>query len=320
MLPKYPWSGQSGWGVNPEEDAAQRLKVQQEHARLNAIPEYRKHREDRIWLQKLLMDLLFDERREFVFPERPQPKVVHSTGRRELKATKPCAYDVDYRESLAYMSFKQERRTFSIALTHYSNEFRTSRWDKDRHDRKYAHARLGAYTMNALKQGFKRAEMGHDVGSSLYLYQQMHDRKLSTSSALSRAAWLVKNAPLRKPVPETLIPRGKWQRIQEHWRDYYPDSHYWAAMAATTKSPLLFKEDLLFDFICDVDVDLFQKIANSFVDFRIRVVPPKISKVPMYLKQGLALYEIEENPLAEIPNALEDFQWEALSRYPTASK
>ena len=186
-----------------------------------------------------------------------------------------------------------------------------------------AAAYLGLHTLETLRRGFRRAADPYDVGSSLYLYQQMYDRKLSTSPALSRAAWLVKNAPLRKPVPEKPIPRAKWQRIQEHWSVHFNDSHFWAALVATTKSPLLFNEDLLFDFVCDVDVDQFKRLSNTFLDFRKRVVPPKVSAKPMSLKQGLAGLELDPLGLLSsehVLNPLEDFQWDALKLYPTRAR
>lgn len=315
MSPNYRPRTASGWGINEAEYEARQLELE----RLSAIPEYQKHQQDKRWIERLLVDLLFAEEHSLTFPPRPQTNVTRHTSRRQAKPNKPDAYGSDGLETLAYTNFKLERRAFSIALFRYVGYFRSSQWDKRKHDRKDAEVLLGAHAMEVLRRGFKRAEAGYDVGASLYLYQQMYDRKLCTSPSLSRAAWLVKNAPLRRPVPAHPIPRGKWQRIQEQWKDHFGSADYWAAIATTTKSPLHFIEEDFFTFVCEVDVDQLKQIANAFLDFRVRVVPPKVSATPMYLKQGLSSFENEDKPPIDIPNPLEDFQWEALLRYSSSN-
>lgn len=318
--PKHFRSG--GWEDTTEaEEAELQQKFEQELARLNAIPEYKKHQNDKVWICNFLSELLYVDAHEFTVSPPPFPShVAYRMARVELTSQKPLTYDADGYQTQEYRHFTQQRQSFNSALRHYVQYFRTSQWDNSTYVRAEAEAYLGRYTMDVLRQGFKRASAPYDVGSSLYIYQQMYDRQLSQSPALSRAAWLVKNAPLRKPVPEKPTPRGKWQRIQEQWKDHFDDSHFWAALVTTTKSPLQLNENLLFDFICDVNVDQLTQIANTFWDFRQRVKPPKISaKNPMYLKQGLSEFKIDQtrriSPL-EIPNLLEDFQWAALSRYP----
>ncbi|USX15571.1 hypothetical protein NHH88_07255 [Oxalobacteraceae bacterium OTU3CAMAD1] len=318
MIAKYP--PLTGWGENEVGDAASDAQNKLKQARLNTTPEYQKHLEDQTWLRHLLLDLLYDEHVAFAIPAPRTPIVTHRTTSTERNSSKPLAYDSDGHETSAYTSFQLDRRAFSIALMRFIDTVRTSQSGMRRYDQTAAKALLGAHAIDVLRQGFKRAEVPHDVGSSLYLYQQMYDRKLCAAPALSRAAWLLKNAPLRKPISEKLIPRSKWQRIQEQWKDHFSSSHYWAAVAATIKSPLRFNEDLLFDFVCNVDVDQFKRLADTFFDFRVRVVPPKVSAMPMYLKQGLSWREIDQANLllpTEVPNALEPYQWDALALYPT---
>lgn len=318
------YSQSYGWGVDEAKDAEQYETLKLERARLNAIPEYRKHLDDGTWLCRLLPDLLYVDAHEFYVP----PFREQSLRRKHLidpigmESKKPSAYAGDV-ESPEYIYFKEERRAFSSALSRYVISFRTSQWDKRPRDRLKAASYLGVHALEILRQGFRRAADPYDVGSSLYLYQQMYDRKLSTSPALSRAAWLVKNAPLRKPVPEKPIPRAKWQCIQEHWSVHFNDSHFWAALVATMKSPLLFNENLLFDFVCDVDVDQFKRLSNTFLDFRKRVAIPKVSAKPMSLKRGLAGLELDPIGLLsseDVLNPLEDFQWDALKKYPTKAR
>ncbi len=313
-----------GWGINEEDDAERWQKRQEESARLNAIPEFQKHRRDQSWVCSLLADLLYIDSHAFAMPLRNQSRVAYRMGRVESKSIKPLPYDADNNDIPEYIHFQQSRRMFSSALWRYVSCYRSSQWDTRLYDRAQAETHLGLHTMNVLRQGFKRAWAPYDVGSSLYLYQQMYDRKLSASPSLSRAAWLVKNAPLEKQFTENHKGRSKWERIQEQWKEHFHDSHLWAALVTTTKTPLRLDENSLFDFVCDVDVDHFSRLEKAFYHFRQRVEPPKPSVTKlMYLKQGLSDEEIAPSvrldPL-EIPNPLEDFQWDALSRYPSKTR
>lgn len=314
-----------GWFTTAAEDAEIAQKARQVHARLNMIPEYRQHQQDTRVINIMLSELLYVDAHEFSVPSPGLPsKAEYRMARAEIGSKRPLTYDSDGYMTRDYKYFRQQREAFSAALQRYVSLFRKSEWDSYTYNRADAEDYLGRYTMDILRKGFKRASAPYDVGSSLYLYQQMYDRQLSESPALSRAAWLVKNAALRRPVPENPTPRGKWKLIQEQWKDHFDESHFWAAIVTITRSPLHFTEGLLFDFVCDVNVKKLNRIAYTFYDFRQRVVPSKISiKKTMYLKQGLAPYEIDQekrlNPL-EIPNLLEDFQWSALSRYPAKNR
>lgn len=312
--------------MDEAEDAKHRRKSQEESARLNAIPEYVKRRKDLHDICVLLADLLYVDDHEFdpLPPTKEHPRRAtskYSMGKEESKSLKPLQYDANNCYTQEYNKFQEQRSVFRSRLHHYVMTFGINPWDTRRRvpDRADAQAYLGQYTVDILNMGFSRASAAFDVGSSLYLYQQMCDRNIAEQPSLSKAAWLVKNAPLRKPASDKHIPRGKWGRIQEHWKDHFNDSHFWAAIVTLTKSPLQFSESLMLNLLCEPEMDQLVRLANTFLEFRRRITPLKISaKRPMYLKQGICDIEIlrEERlePL-EIPNLLEDYQWESLSRY-----
>jgi hypothetical protein len=318
VIPKYPIPG---WGIDEAEDARLWHERQVESARLDAIPEYVKRKRDLRDICFLLSDLLFVDTHEFSMPDKHNSTVTYLAGKAESKSNKPRPYGIEgLEETQAYRDFQQRRSIFCSRLCAYSSTFGTNPWDTlPSRNQTETHAYFGHAVMDIIKDGLKRASEAFDVGASLYLYQQMHDRQLDEHPTLSKAAWLVKNAPIRKPASDKHIPRGKWGRIQEHWKDHFDYSHYWAAIVTLTKSPLQFNDNLLLALVCDPDLDQLYRLAQTFLEFRQRVTPPRFSATkPMYLKQRLPMWEIDPaervDPL-DIPNLLEDFQWEALSRY-----
>lgn len=314
-----------GWGIDEAEDEKRRLERQEESTRLNAIPEYVRRKKDLRDMCDLLADLLYVDNHEFAPPPHPQhPHRITATyrmGKGESKSLKPPQYDADNCDTQEFKNFQQQRAIFRSRLHSYVRTFGINPWDSRRRvpDQREAPALLGQHIVDIVSQGLRRAPDAYDVGSSLYLYQQMHDRKIEIHPSLSKAAWLVKNAPMRMPSSDKHTPRGKWGRIQEHWKDHFDDSHYWAAIVTMTKSPLQFNEEQLLNLVCEPDLDRLYRLANTFLQFRQRVTPPRTSvKRPAYLKQCLPDMEIRRedrvDPL-EIPNLLQDFQWNALSRY-----
>lgn len=321
-IPKYSIPG---WGVDEAKDAERWHEQQVESARLAAIPEYAKRNNDLRDVCFLLSDLLFVDAHEFSMPDRGNSTVTYLAGKAESHSNKPLPYDTEGLETQAYKAFQQRRNIFCSRLRAYAMTFGANPWDtRPARNQTEAHAYFGQHVMDIIKDGLKRAPEAFDVGSSLYLYQQMYDRQLDEYPTLSKAAWLVKNAPIRKPVSDKHIPRGKWERIQEQWKDHFDHSHYWAAIVTLTRSPLQYNENLLLNLICAPDVDQLHRVAMTFLEFRQRVTPPKFSvKKPMYLKQRVPKAEIcrtERVAPLDIPNLLETFQWQALSHYSPKKK
>jgi hypothetical protein len=310
----------SGWNSNKADDEEKLYK--RHHATTRLVGQQRAQENDRDAraICRLLADLLYVDAHEFNITLGDPSTSTYRMGRIKQQPQKPPCYDGNGDETPEFKYFRQQRDMFYSSIMHYAMFCRYDPWGEGmpKYNSTEARSLVGLYTLNIIVQGFKRAPAAFDVGSSLYLYQQLHDRKLCELPALSKAAWLVKNAPMNADsVGER--PRGEWKRIQEYWKHHFEWSHLWAAIVTTTGSPLCFSEDLLFNFICNVDLGKFNKFAYTFLDFRQRVRPPKVSgHTQMYLKQGLTQSKIDRTKLLdlrEIPCLLDDFQWD-LSRYP----
>lgn len=317
----------NGWFTTAAEEAEQKAEWLRKHARMEAIPEYAKLQEDIRYLCGVLTEILFVESNEFsVPPPRYPPKkesesVVHRMAPVAPKPQKPPSFDSNGYYTQEYQDFMQQRGNFYTLINRYARWYRPSRWSDQSRDRAQADSSLGRYSMAKLRQGLKRGASSIDVGSSLYIYQQMHERQSAVVPTLSKAAWLVKNAPLREPVPDVLTPRGKWELIQEHWKHNVDDAHYWAAVIAMTPSPFMYNEDTLLEFLCTADIDQFRRLARTFFEFRKNVIVPKGSKTRrMYLKQLPLeirddLEDVQPLDPLTVPNLVGDFQWAVLTRY-----
>ncbi|MDN2677660.1 hypothetical protein [Janthinobacterium sp. SUN033] len=313
------------WFTTEAEEAELRKESQAKQELLNALPEYRKSERDKYALCDLLTSMLFVEANHFtITPSRALPSErieTHLIENAEVKLQKPLTYGEDHCDTQAYQDFQQGERKFRTAIRHYAAFYRSSQWNEHRYDHGQVESVVGSYFMDTLRQAFKRASAAFDVGSSLYIYQQMHDRRLSEAPSLSKAAWLVKNAPTRKPIPEKQTPRGKWELIQEQWKNHIHDAHCWAAVVCMMKSPLQYNENTLFDFIRDADYDQFLRLTRTFYEFRLRAnIPKSAGRIRPYLKQISPsvpenLENFEPIPPSQVPAHLESFQWDALSRY-----
>lgn len=317
----------NGWFTTAEEEAALALEWKKKYQLLQAVPEYQKSERDRLWLCSFLSSLLYVEALEFSIGRPKHLKqsdhsaVAYQMGRAVSPPEKPLTFDENGYETKAYRDFCRQARRLDATLRHYSSHYRYSQWKVKSRGREHAEEDFGEYNMDILRKGLKRGSASFDVGSSLYLYQQIYDRKLTEEPSLSQAAWLVKNAPLRRPIPEKPSPRGKWQIIQEQWRNNIENAHYWAALVAMTGSPLQYTENLLLDFICVADVDQFKRLARTFYEFRQRVrvtrVPNSrrtyVKQIPLEVPDNLA--EIAPYSPMDVLDPLEDYQWAALSRY-----
>lgn len=317
----------SGWFTTAAEEEALKVEHRKKLARLEALPAYQKHQLDTEWLCDLLSWLLFVDANEFATtPPKFKEASDHGTvayrmGCRESLSAAPVTDSADGHETQHYQDLYRQQERFRRTLRRYALNYRRTQWSEGTRDRSRASVDFGEYNMDILRKGFKKAAASFDVGSSLYLFQQMHDRQLTEEPSLSKSAWLVKNAPTRKPIPETLAARGKWEAIQEQWKNNVETAHYWAALVAVTKSPLRYSEHLLFDLVCDVDIDQLRRLARTFFDFRQRAsVARGSSRKRVYLKQigselPSDLAAVESIDPLNVPNPLAEFQWAVLSRY-----
>lgn len=319
----------SGWFTTAAEEAELKAQHRMKRTLLEKRPDYQKHKQDTEWLCDLLSWLLFIDANEFSTTPSAHKNpvdleaVAYRMGRRELVSAAPVTDNVEENETQPHQKLYREQEKFHATIRRYAFLYRHTQWNESTRDRSHVLVDFGEYNMGILRHGFKRGAASFDVGSSLYLFQQLHDREMCDEPSLSKAAWLVKNAPTRKPVPETLAPRGKWEFIQEQWKNNVETAHYWASFVALAQSPLMYSELLLFDFVCDVDIDQLRRLARTFYEFRQRArVPRSSSKKPGYLKQissqvpnDLAGFEAV-SPL-DVPDPLAEFQWAVLSRYKT---
>ena len=315
------------WLNTAEEDAALKLEWKKKYELRQSIPEYQRSERDRIWLCRLLSSLLYVETLEFSIEppkysrQRDQGVVAYRMGEVVSSLQKPLTYDSDGYVTKAYRDFCREAERLHFTLRNYTSHYRHSHWKEKSRGREHAEEDFGQYNMDILRKGVKRGSASFDVGSSLYLYQQMYERKITQEPSLGKAAFLVKNAPLREPVPEKPSPRGKWEIIQEQWRNNVENAHYWAAIVAITGSPLQYTENLLLDFICVADVDRFQRLTRTFYEFRQRAIPPRVAnnrrtylnQIPLEVPDHLA--EVAPYGPLDIANPLKAYQWEALSHY-----
>ena len=156
----------------------------------------------------------------------------------------------------------------------------------------------------------------YKVGASLYLFQQMHDKNLTSAPSLNKAQWLLCNCSLDSHSPLT-VRREDPRKIGEQWKTYYSVSDYWAAYAVWANSPMKFDSKKFMEFYYHCDYVKFKRLARFFRDFRARVKVQK-GRVP-YLKLGSAKWSAEESlPLAnidEIPGILSENQWAELKAY-----
>lgn len=317
----------NGWRETPSEELERKMEWRHQQTILNANPGYVKDKEDTRYLCEKLASILYVESKEFsitapVYLVKKEPKTVaHFITTQATIGDKPLSYDTDGNETQTHQDFLRQQSIFYQTIRRYASAYRRSEWNQEVCDRAQAQSRFGRYNMNILQQGLVRAPASYDVGSSLYIYQQMYDRGMSEAPSLSKAAWLVKNAPTRLPVPMTLAPRGKWELIQEHWKYNVQDAHYWAALVVLAQSPLQFNTETLLDFVCNVKVDEFRRLARTFYDFRQRVTVPKgPANRRMYLKQVESeapsdLGQIEPYSPLEVPDLLAEYQWGVLPRY-----
>lgn len=283
-------------------------------AHLNTLPEYRKSNDDRRYLCLILTDLLFDEGSEFeFFPNKQrQEAVTYRLGKPEGKSWKLPAYDSDGNESQARRTFCEQRNSFVRLLRAYANRHRETLWytAADRTDPLYS---MGFHNTEILQQGLKRGEKSFEVGSSLYVYQQMYDRNRCDTPSLSKATWLLK----------TCYPTGfgSLKSMQEQWKFNAGTAHYWAAIATLMKQSIAWRPSVLLDFICNADADEFKRLARTFYEFRQRVnVPHSSSEKRVYLKDvppGVPLDFLDVEPISplDIPDPLDEDQWRLLKRY-----
>lgn len=321
----------SGWYITEAEELELAELSSKRSAVLRSIPEYAKHERDGVALCGILTDLLRPEDAMFdinTAPAELNASVIHQLTPQVQKSMRLPAYDESGYETETYQKYKKQTAWLNTALRHYSLMFRLSLWDEASRDRKNHETVIGPLHMETLRSAFKAASAAFDVGASLYIYQKMHNEKISKTPSLSKAAWLVKNAPLKNIASETHIPRGKWQIIQEQWKNHYRNSHYWAALIAMSKNPFEYTEATILNFICNANYDDFMMLSSIFKEFRCRVIVPpggppgKIA----YIKRGINCRKThdDDDSMAPIsiltPNLIQDFQWDALSRYTSKAR
>lgn len=309
------------WTAN---DAELKKQWEAEYALLRAKPEYKKYVEDKDYLCDVLVYILFDADNEFEEDQKNSPSensiTRHSTISAPNNSKKPSRHDGNL-ETQAFQEFQRRERSFGGCIRQYASTFRSSPWDAKSYDRSDPLRHIGRHRMDTLAKEIARGAKSFDLGYSLYIYQQMYDRKKVPEPSFSKAAWLLKHTPLQETKSGRLVARSKWEVIQEQWRFHVKTAHYWAALIALMKPPLEYNSDLLLDFVCQADANKFKELATAFYDFRKRVeIPRKSSKQGMYIKDLLWSHEEAQHidPL-DIPDPLQPFQWDALSQY-TAPK
>jgi len=302
------------------DDVEMKKQREAEFALLREKPEYKKHKQDRGYLCDILVYMLFDADNEFepVVKESLSEKsyLRHSTTIAPKSSKKPLRNE-GHMETQAFQEYQRRERVFYSCVYQYTNAFRPTPWDARIHDRSDPPSYIGRHRMDTLEKETARGAKSFDLGYALYIYQQMYDRKKLSEPSFSKAAWLLKHAPLEEFKSNHLIPRSKWEVIQEQWKFHVKTAHYWAALIALMKPSFEYNSNLLLDFVCQADASEFKKLASAFYDFRKRVeIPRKSAKQTMYIKDLLWSYEDAQpiDPL-DIPDPLQQFQWDALSHY-----
>lgn len=301
------------WNLTKEDEAEIAAERERRLAYLNTLPEYRKSIDDRGYLHSVLTDLLFDEDSEFEpSPNKPQEAVTYRLGKPEGKSGKlPFAYEDGF-ETQAFRMFREKRDSFSRLLRIYAERHRETPWHTalDPTNPSY---HIGFHNTEILHQGLNRGAKSFEVGSTLYVYQQMYDRNRCDTPSLSKATWLLKTCyPTRF---------GSLKSMQEQWKFNADCAHFWAAIATLTKQPRAWTPSILLDFICNADADEFQRLARAFLEFRQRVkVPHSSSEKRVYLKDvspEIPFYFRYIEPISplDIPDPLDEDQWRLLKRY-----
>lgn len=301
------------WNLTKEEEAEIAAERERRFAYLNTLPEYRKSNDDRRYLHSILTDLLFDENSEFERdPIKPQEAVKYRLGKPEGKSGKLPFGDADGYETQAYRMFREKRNSFSRLLRIYAERHRGTPWHTaaDPNDPLY---HIGFHNTEILHQGLNRGAKSFEVGSSLYVYQQMYDRNRCETPSLSKATWLLKTCyPTRF---------GSLKSMQEQWKFNVDSAHYWAAIATLMRQSKAWTPSILLDFICNADVDEFERLAQAFYEFRQRVkVPHSSSAKRVYLKDlspgvPYRFWDVEPISPLDIPDPLDEDQWRLLKRY-----
>jgi hypothetical protein len=172
---------------------------------------------------------------------------------------------------------------------------------------------------------FRKIKAPYKVGASLYVYHQMHVLRKSTLPSLSKAQYLVDNAPLRQTQSIPHKRRGDHRKIGENWARYFPASHYWAAFVVMAGNPFVLPDDALARFVLHYEVEEFKRLAATFLHFRRSLKATTTTEnirnqqhISRALDTDLTRADFGDTPPMpdiEIPSLVADFQWQWLRQY-----
>ncbi|MEC4723286.1 hypothetical protein RY831_29445 [Noviherbaspirillum sp. CPCC 100848] len=282
-------SEQNPWLMTPQEEAAWLARIRQE----NDTPESRQRDANRKKMAALLMNMLLP-----LIPAEA-PAVTSPPSARKAPAHDALA-------ELAGDVRGQDR------LLHALNRYACASGE----------ASLGVYHRVLIQQLAFAARKLHKLGATLYLLQQLYDRRLHPEPGISKAQTLFAIAPLHEDDP--LLEREAPDKITAVWRRYSCVASNWAAFVVLTKSPLDYQPELLHDFLQADPVEA-ERLTEQFAAFRHRFRPVRthMGKSPTsYIKRGLGKLPpptqhdpLYTEPALDIPNLLADYQWQALHQY-----
>lgn len=298
-------SEENPWHMTAEREKEWLAELAKQRAALEKTPKYKNREDDINRLAGALSHMAYPDEHL----EKPQrSSTVYVLG----KATAP--ENEDHRDN---GTFKKRNQLYQ-ALRYYGRYFRGKSAEEIVNDDSYES--FGAYRKELVDKAFLAAHWPYREGASLYIYQQMHDRGLSSKPSFEKARWLFVNAPLPKPSSTTLINRGSPSKIYQNSRRYSSVSAYWAAFAVISNSLFSYPENAIHNFICHGDVNEFYGLVDLFSDFKMRTGAQTRTSSKQKSINNSETPKTCHASRTNIPNPLTDIQWAALEKYPPSLK